>query len=241
MDGQRQTRVSVGLAALLLLSWFCLEWWALWHYPWTALSSVLAPTLLMALVWLDVGLFIVAHDCMHGSFAPHLRTLNRRVGQLCLLIYAGFDFDAMCAKHQEHHGQPGTQGDPDFARGANTAFWPWYLGFFRAYSTGRQLLLVSVLFWTLFLLGAKVPNILFFWALPAVLSSLQLFYFGTYLPHRPEPEPFSDAHRARSNDYPDWLSLLTCFHFGYHHEHHLRPELPWWKLPAARMRQVREF
>ena len=31
---------------------------------------------------------------------------------------------------------------------------------------------------------------------------------------------YPDAHRARSNDMPTWLSLITCFHFGYHHEHH---------------------
>jgi beta-carotene ketolase (CrtW type) len=30
------------------------------------------------------------------------------------------------------------------------------------------------------------------------------------------------------------VSLLTCFHFGYHHEHHDTPWVPWWKLPAQR-------
>ncbi|MFA9473554.1 MAG: fatty acid desaturase [Filomicrobium sp.] len=29
------------------------------------------------------------------------------------------------------------------------------------------------------------------------------------------------------------MSLLTCFHFGYHHEHHLQPDVPWWRLPDA--------
>jgi beta-carotene ketolase (CrtW type) len=72
---------------------------------------------------------------------------------------------------------------------------------------------------------------------PALLSSLQLFYFGTYLPHRPGPDAFTDHHRARSNGYSEWLSLLTCFHFGYHHEHHRAPGEPWWRLPTVR-RQV---
>jgi beta-carotene ketolase (CrtW type) len=37
------------------------------------------------------------------------------------------------------------------------------------------------------------------------------------MPHKPELRPeFTDRHRARSNDYAWWLSLLTCFHFGYH-------------------------
>jgi beta-carotene/zeaxanthin 4-ketolase len=90
----------------------------------------------------------------------------------------------------------------------------------------------SVLY--VFLLGVNITNGIIFWILPAILSSLQLFVFGTYLPHRPGPAGFDDRHNARSNDYPAWLSLLTCFHFGYHHEHHLRPGEPWWRLPAVR-------
>ena len=84
------------------------------------------------------------------------------------------------------------------------------------------------------LLGAPTANTLLFWAVPSILSSLQLFAFGTYLPHRHEEEAFRDRHNARSNDYPRWLSLLTCFHFGYHHEHHAKPGTPWWRLPSIR-------
>ena len=37
-----------------------------------------------------------------------------------------------------------------------------------------------------------------------------------------------------------WLaSLLTCFHFGMHHEHHLSPNTPWWRLPEARREALR--
>ncbi|HYD98464.1 MAG TPA: fatty acid desaturase, partial [Alphaproteobacteria bacterium] len=32
------------------------------------------------------------------------------------------------------------------------------------------------------------------------------------------------------------VSLLTCYHFGHHHEHHLRPDVPWWRLPSLRPR-----
>jgi beta-carotene/zeaxanthin 4-ketolase len=84
------------------------------------------------------------------------------------------------------------------------------------------------------LLGAPAVNVFVFWAFPALLSSAQLFYFGTYLPHRHDDDGFVDRHRARSSDYGWLTSLLTCFHFGYHHEHHLHPHLPWWALPAAR-------
>lgn len=58
---------------------------------------------------------------------------------------------------------------------------------------------------------------------PSILFSLQLVYFGTYLPHRADVQPFAARYRARSNDLLLLASLLTCFHFGYHHEHHRKP------------------
>jgi beta-carotene/zeaxanthin 4-ketolase len=39
----------------------------------------------------------------------------------------------------------------------------------------------SILHWGL---QAPLPNLFLFWILPIVLSSMQLFFFGTYLPHR---------------------------------------------------------
>ena len=72
-------------------------------------------------------------------------------------------------------------------------------------------------------------------AVPSILASMQLFVFGTWLPHRPGHDDFPDRHNARSTRVSDPLSLLTCFHFGgYHHEHHLHPSVPWWRLPSTR-------
>jgi len=85
------------------------------------------------------------------------------------------------------------------------------------------------------LLGASLPNIVAFWAVPAVLALGQLFLFGTFLPHRHDRGSFADAHNARSNGLRPAMSLVTCFHFGaYHHEHHLSPGTPWWRLPTFR-------
>ena len=87
-------------------------------------------------------------------------------------------------------------------------------------------------------LKAPFANLLVFWALPSILSSLQLFAFGTWLPHRHEVRGFPDHHNARTLGYGWLTSLLTCFHFGLHHEHHLRPDAPWWRLPAVRRARV---
>lgn len=82
--------------------------------------------------------------------------------------------------------------------------------------------------------GPAIWKVATFFMLPAILASMQLFYFGTYLPHRHRDGAFADRHRSRSNEYGWLASLMTCFHFGYHHEHHLSPGTPWWALPGYR-------
>jgi beta-carotene ketolase (CrtW type) len=205
--------------------------WFDWNTPWAPLKAV---AIVAWQCWLSVGLFIVAHDCMHGSLAPGRAALNRAIGQLCLGLYAGFHFDALLAKHRLHHDAPGTADDPDFDEAEPHAFWHWYYTFFTTYFSWRELLTISVVV-TLYVwvIGVSYANVLTFWAAPALLSSLQLFTFGTYLPHKPTTLPFIDRHRAYTNQFPEWLSLMTCFHFGYHHEHHVKPGLPWWRLPEA--------
>ncbi|MGL6133378.1 MAG: fatty acid desaturase, partial [Prochlorococcaceae cyanobacterium] len=70
--------------------------------------------------------------------------------------------------------------------------------------------------------------------LPLALSSLQLFLFGTYLPHRGPAQ--AAPHAAITLAWPEPLSLLACYHFGYHVEHHSNPSLPWYELPACHRR-----
>jgi beta-carotene ketolase (CrtW type) len=97
-------------------------------------------------------------------------------------------------------------------------------------------LLLLVLFWS------KTPHplssLLLFCTLPLLLSSLQLFVIGTYLPHRQTTCRSGDRHHAASLAWPEALSFLACFHFGYHWEHHADPRLPWYCLPAGRRRMT---
>lgn len=236
-DHKRQTWIGLALAGLILGAWLVLHVYSIFFHPlegaglWTALPLVLL------LTWLNVGLFIVAHDAMHGSLAPGRPGLNKSVGRLTLLLYAGFWMDKLAPEHHRHHKHVGTGEDPDFSETHPTRFWPWYGQFIRHYFGLREFLVLHVLVWGYILvLGARPEAVGLFWGVPAILSSLQLFYFGTYLPHRHDEVPFADRHNARSNDYGWLLSLLTCFHFGYHREHHLSPGTPWWRLPAERQR-----
>jgi beta-carotene ketolase (CrtW type) len=232
---RRQTRIGLGLSALILVVFLALHVAAVFWLPLESGWWLLALPVVAVQTWLSVGLFIIAHDAMHGSLAPGRADVNRWWGRVALLLYAGFWMDRLAPKHFDHHRHVGTERDPDFSADHPTRFWPWYASFMVRYFGWREFLILSALVWTyVLLLGAPIGNLLLFWALPAILSSVQLFYFGTYLPHRHEEQPFADQHRARSNAYPVWLSLLTCFHFGYHREHHLSPGTPWWALPAKR-------
>jgi beta-carotene ketolase (CrtW type) len=235
MSRAGQTAIGLALAAVIAGAWLGLHVYAVFFHQLTPLGVAAAPVMVLALCWLNVGLFIVAHDCMHGSLAPGRPGLNRAVGRAALALYAGFWFDRLLPKHHDHHKFAGTDRDPDFAEAHPKSFWPWYLTFFRRYFGWREFAILAVLLWSyILLLGASPENALLFWGVPAILSSLQLFYFGTYLPHRHDEEVFSDRHRTRSNEYGWLASLLTCYHFGYHHEHHRSPGTPWWRLPAVR-------
>ena len=227
----RQAVIGLSLAAGIIGAWLAAHVAAIWFLD-AAAAPGLAVILGLLLTWLSVGLFIVAHDAMHGSLAPGRPRVNAAIGQLALMLYAGFSWRRLIVNHFRHHRHAGTEDDPDFASTGPAA---WYLRFVGHYFGWREFWLLggSVVLYAI-ILGDRAPYVLF-WAIPSILASVQLFFFGTYLPHREEEEPFPDRHNARSSAMPDWLSLLTCFHFGgYHHEHHLHPSIPWWALPGAR-------
>ena len=229
-----QAAVGLGLAAAIVTAWLSLHVYGVFFHRWEAIDLIRAPVIVALQAWLGTGMFIVAHDAIHGSLAPGHPRLNRAVGQICVGLYAGFSFRRLAEKHRQHHATPGAASDPDFYAPSPSAMPPWFLAFFRRYFGLREFSIVTVVL-AIYLLGFRASpiNAAVFWGLPAILSALQLFTFGTYLPHRHEAQPFADHHRARSLDYPWLASLLACFHFGRHHQHHLSPATPWWRLPQV--------
>jgi len=239
MNASRQTAIGLSLAFLIVGGWLALHVWGVFfqRLSWPAIA--LAPLLILTQSWLGAGMFIVAHDAMHGSLAPGRPRLNAAVGQFCVGAYAAFSFRKMNVCHHQHHRAPGTAEDPDFHAERPEAFLPWFYGFFIRYFGWREFGIVTAVLVAYLALGASVANLVLFWALPAVLSALQLFVFGTWLPHRHTAgEGFADHHHARTLPMPWIASLLTCFHFGMHHEHHLTPSAPWWRLPEVRRTSV---
>lgn len=195
---------------------------------------------------LQTGLFIVGHDAMHGLLCPARDRWNDALGALALMLYAALPYGACRRQHHAHHNQPASALDPDFPRQFSDGALHWYSQFLARYLSARQMLLLLATWAVLVVLtmtGAQVPiaqaswRVLLFTTLPLLLSSVQLFVFGTYLPHRVQRHPELRTHPI-SLTLPPWLSLLACYHFGYHREHHDNPALSWYELPAARARKL---
>jgi beta-carotene/zeaxanthin 4-ketolase len=187
---------------------------------------------ILILLWqtfLYTGLFVTAHDAMHGAIYPRNRHLNDAVGTLVLGLYGLFSFRMLLQRHIQHHRFPASETDPDYH---SSGFLGWYWAFMTRYWSWKRFAALVVMFHILRgLLGVSESNLAWAWIYPSVLSSIHLFYFGTFLPHRPPQNGYVDKHRSTTTPRPWLLSLLACYHFGYHHEHHRFMDVPWWQLP----------
>jgi beta-carotene ketolase (CrtW type) len=190
-------------------------------------------------VFLQTGIFITAHDAIHGLVFPKNRQINNFIGSLATTCYALLPYNQLLTKHWMHHRYPASTNDPDFYDDEHQNPFAWYFSFMKGYLQKRQawiLLIGMSIFFYSFILGLHIPiiNVLLFWLLPLLLSSIQLFYFGIYLPHRRPEEGYNNRHRTNSNNYSVVWSFITCYHFGYHWEHHEYPDVPWYDLPSVR-------
>lgn len=185
--------------------------------------------------FLYTGLFITAHDAMHGLVFPQNRRINNLFGTMAVLLYALFSYKKLLKKHWDHHDHPASEEDPDYHDGEHKGFFSWYLHFMLGYLSWIQLFGMAIAFNVMFyLLDVSLINLVIFWILPSFVSTFQLFYFGTYLPHKEPEEGYDNSHHARSNSYSTFWSFITCYHFGYHLEHHEYPYVAWWRLPKVR-------
>lgn len=238
---ERSFQRAVGLALALAIagSWLAIHAYAMFVFELTWANWPLALVMAGVQCWLSVGVFIVCHDAMHGTLVPGRPRINGIIGTVLLALYAGFGWKHLRDAHHTHHKLAGHAGDPDFDEHNPADFVRWYATFFRRYFGWQSILFVHTvvgIYWLV--LDIPMVQIVLLYGLPALASSLQLFYFGTFRTHRHiagEPaNGFADHHNARSEDFGTLASLATCFHFGYHLEHHRRPDVPWWALPAAR-------
>jgi len=179
---------------------------------------------------LYTGLFITAHDAMHGVVSAD-KKLNNFIGKLCTGLFMFNSYKILFPKHHLHHQFVATEKDPDYYHGS---FFIWYFHFVKQYITIWQFLTIAILF-NLLKLYFPTENLLLFWILPSLLSTLQLFYFGTFLPHKGEQK---NKHFSGSQDINHLWAFISCYFFGYHFEHHDSPITPWWLLYKKKEEKV---
>lgn len=221
--------IACGIISLWALSLIILLPLNLAEYPvWLTICAVLWQ------VFLYTGLFITAHDAMHGSIYPQSPKINHFIGSFAVFVYGLFSYKELLQKHWLHHRHPASEQDPDFHDGEHKHPIRWYFCFMSRYWSWKRLIALSLTFHVShFLLHISNENLALFWIIPSILSSIQLFYFGTFLTHSEPSTGFDTPHRTRTNAFPIFFSFLTCYHFGYHQEHHENPHVPWWQLPKV--------
>ncbi len=213
------------VAIAVLIAWAICFYYNLtkeisWSSPFTYL-------MVLAQAHLYTGLFITAHDSMHGTVSQN-RRLNAAIGFVACNLFAFNNYKNLFAKHHEHHKFVATDADPDFHEDSNRSMWRWFYGFGTEYITWQQIALNALTFNVLaWFFG--IDNALLTVVVPPILATFQLFYFGTYLPHRSDHDP-ENIHKSRSQPKNHIKAFFTCYFFGYHYEHHAMPYLAWWQL-----------
>jgi len=208
--------IAFSIIAIWLCSLIFLLGWK------TSFSNPLTYLAVLVQMHLYTGLFITAHDAMHGTVATSSQ-VNKIIGQICTGLYAAFAFKKLYKKHHEHHRHVHSDLDPDYYEGS---FWKWYFNFMKEYLSILQIILMAVVF-NVLKIWVNETNLILFWVLPSLLSTLQLFYFGTWLPHHGR---HANKHHSRSQKKNHMIAFLSCYFFGYHYEHHESPGTPWWCL-----------
>lgn len=214
---------GVLIASTIVIAWFCSL-----IYLFSIDVSFYNPLIYLFIFvqsHLYTGLFITAHDAMHGTVSQNKIT-NKWIGRVTAILFAFNFYDKLFTKHHEHHRFVATDKDPDYHSSDN--FFIWYFSFVKQYVTWYQILMMAI---TLNLLKIIIPieNLILFWMIPSIIATFQLFYFGTYLPHKGEHSP-KNHQKSRSQKLNHFVAFITCYFFGYHYEHHISPRTPWWKL-----------
>ena len=218
--------MGVFIALLVIISWASHLAYMLLLQP-VNLLDVWFWVHMLIQTWLFTGLFITAHDSMHGTISAN-RKLNNVIGFSATLLFAGMWYPMLIKKHKMHHVNPGTALDPDYYTGKQN-FFIWWFSFMKSYVTIWQILIMAGLF-NLGLLFFSEIQLIVLWIIPSILATFQLFYFGTFLPHQLPHTTEMGIYKSRTLKKNHLWAMLSCYFFGFHYEHHASPQTPWWKL-----------
>ena len=213
--------------ALLIITMWLLHLLYILNFVDVSFSSPFLYLHIILQAYLYTGLFITGHDAMHGTISKN-KSINKTIGMISTFLFAGLSYNRLIKNHFQHHNHPGEENDPDFYA-KSQSFFVWWGIFMIRYTTITQLIIMAVAFNILKIWFSDLTLIMF-WIIPAFLGTLQLFFFGTYLPHRYPHTQTMLPHNARTQKKNHLWAMLSCYFFGYHHEHHESPRTPWWQL-----------
>lgn len=218
--------MGIAIAIIIILSWLFHQSYIL-IYSVADLSIPLFYLHIFIQMFLFTGLFITAHDAMHRTVSKN-KMVNRIIGTVSTFFYAGLSYNKLLKNHFNHHQYPASESDPDFSTKSQN-FLMWWASFLFRYTSISQIVIMALAFNLLKIWIVEI-NLFLFWILPVLLSSLQLFYFGTYKPHKLPHSHEMTKHKSRTLRKNHLYAFVTCYFFGYHLEHHTNPGIPWWKL-----------
>lgn len=137
----------------------------------TKLPIWLTPIAIVWQMFLYTGLFITAHDAMHGSVFRQNKKINNFIGSLAVFLYCLFSYNQLVKKHWLHHHHPASKLDPDFHNSKRSNGISWYLHFMKGYWSWHQYIGLSIVFCLAnYVLQISGTNLVLFWILPPILS-----------------------------------------------------------------------
>lgn len=218
--------MGILISSIIIFVWASHLFYIL-NYVEVSFNNILIYIHILFQAYLYTGLFITGHDAMHGNISQN-KSVNKIFGYVSTFLFAGMSYNRLVKNHFLHHAFPGTEKDPDYNIKSQN-FFIWWGTFLIRYTTVLQLITMAVLFNLLKIYFNEI-SIWMFWVLPAFLGTFQLFYFGTYIPHMLPHTKEMEPHKARTLKMNHFIAMITCYFFGYHHEHHDSPKTPWWQL-----------
>ncbi len=142
---------EIGVISGLIIAFIIIGLWAsnLLFLLFLDISKIQLVWIVLAIflqTFLYTGLFITAHDAMHGVVFPNNPKINNLIGSLAASVYGLFSYRELLKKHWLHHHHPASELDPDFHDSKHKNFCAWYFHFMKGYWSWTRLIGLMLIF-----------------------------------------------------------------------------------------------
>lgn len=240
----------VGSWSTIAISIYLVVQVSIWFYP----------VALLLIANRQLSLIILSHDAVHRTLLPTPR-INDFVGRIFCAFPVFISLSQYRKKHITHHGFLYSSADPDrglyadfpmslsrfLARAFGLHTFQLFIRYFTEIldykfsannrnslfeeSDFYQYIAFHFFIFTLLTLFSLWPWYFLLWVIPELVC-LPYFWFMGALQHGPMNGP-AERGLSRTIYAPQWLLLLALpHHVNFHAEHHLKPRVPHYHLPA---------